>query len=341
MSERKVTTILVIPTFQHLRKVGVYCRVSSTRTDQLSSMSAQASHLTKTALNCRSWQLVDIYLDFRSGLDDNRPELQRLIKDCKDGIIDTILTKSVSRFDRNTAETISLLRELSAIGVRVIFENEEIDTSKYESEFLINLIEAFAQEESYNRSENILWGIEKGMKDGTSKLYNRSCFGYRKNENGDLEIFPEETKIVRLIFDLYLQGNSIFSIINELEGKEILTPSGKKNWCNQTVVKILTDKKYIGNVLLKKTYTDGFPNRKRKKNSGEKHQYLAERIHPEIISKEMFDAVKEERQRRSNVVIDENSVKQRASKRYSSKTVNIERESNINKGAKKDESEKF
>ncbi|MCM1508763.1 MAG: recombinase family protein [Ruminococcus flavefaciens] len=330
MIERKVTTIPVVPTFQHLRKVGVYCRVSSARADQLHSMSAQASHLTKTVLNCRSWQLIDIYLDFRSGLDDNRPELQRLIKDCKDGVIDTILTKSVSRFGRNTAETISLLRELRAIDVRVIFENEEIDTSKYESEFLITLIEAFAQEESCNRSENILWGLEKGMKDGTSKLYNRRCFGYRKNENGDLEICHEEAEIVRLIFDLYLQGGSILSIINELENKEILTPSGKKKWCKQTVVKILNNEKYIGNVLLKKTYTDGFPNRKRKKNSGEKHQYLAEQVHPEIISKEIFDAVQEERQRRSNVVIDENGIKKRASKRYCSNPFTANKESKEN-----------
>lgn len=324
MSERKVITIPVIPKLEHLRKVGIYCRVSSVQIDQLRSMSAQASHLTKTVLNSARWRLIDIYLDFHSGLDDNRPELQRLINDCKEGVIDTILTKSVSRFGRNTAETISLLRELKAIGVRIIFENEEIDTSKYESEFLITLIEAYAQEESYNRSENILWGLEKGMKDGTSQLYNRKCFGYRKNKNGDLEICPEEAKIVRLIFDLYLQGNSILSIIKELESREILTPSGKKKWCNQAIVKILMNEKYIGNVLLKKTYTDGFPNRKRKKNSGEKHQYLAEQVHPEIISKEIFDAVQEERQRRSNVEIDENGVKKRASKRYCSKTINSE-----------------
>ncbi len=324
MSERKVTTIPVIPKLEHLRKVGVYCRVSSVRIDQLRSMSAQASHLIKTVLNSARWRLIDIYLDFHSGLDDNRPELQRLINDCKEGVIDTVLTKSVSRFGRNTAETISLLRELKAIGVRVIFENEEIDTSKYESEFLITLIEAYAQEESYNRSENILWGLEKGMKDGTSQLYNRKCFGYRKNKNGDLEICPEEAEIVRLIFDLYLQGNSILSIIKELESREILTPSGKKKWCNQAIVKILTNEKYIGNVLLKKTYTDGFPNRKRKKNSGEKHQYLAEKVHPEIISKEIFDSVQKERQRRSNVEVDENGVKKRASKRYCSKAANKE-----------------
>lgn len=324
MSERKVTTIPVIPKLEHLRKVGVYCRVSSVRIDQLRSMSAQASHLIKTVLNSARWRLIDIYLDFHSGLDDNRPELQRLINDCKEGVIDTILTKSVSRFGRNTAETISLLRELKAIGVRIIFENEEIDTSKYESEFLITLIEAYAQEESYNRSENILWGLEKGMKDGTSQLYNRKCFGYRKNKNGDLEICPEEAEIVRLIFDLYLQGNSILSIIKELESREILTPSGKKKWCNQAIVKILMNEKYIGNVLLKKTYTDGFPNRKRKKNSGEKHQYLTEKVHPEIISKEIFDSVQKERQRRSNVEVDENGVKKRASKRYCSKAANKE-----------------
>lgn len=104
----------------------------------------------------RGWILIDIYLDFHTGLNDNRPELQRLLKDCRSGNVDTILTKSVSRFGRNTAETIRLIRELNAIGARIIFENEEIDTSKYESEFLVTLIEAYAQEESYNRSENIL-----------------------------------------------------------------------------------------------------------------------------------------------------------------------------------------
>lgn len=157
------------------------------------------------------------------------------------------------------------------------------------------------------------------MQDGTSKLYNRRCFGYQRNKDGLLEICPEEAEIVRLIFDLYLEGNSILAIARELENREILTPAGKKKWCNQSVVKILTNEKYIGNVLLKKTYTEGFPNRKRKCNSGEKHQYLAEHVHPEIIPKEIFDAVQTERERRSNVVVDENGIKKRAKKRYTSK----------------------
>ena len=255
MEERNVTKIPVRHELPRLSKVGVYCRVSTNQPEQLRSMSAQASHLTRTVLHSRGWILIDIYLDFHTGLNDNRPELQRLLKDCRSGNVDTILTKSVSRFGRNTAETIRLIRELNAIGARIIFENEEIDTSKCESEFLVTLIEAYAQEESYNRSENIRWGIEKRMQNGTSLLYNRRCFGYRKNENGTLEICPEEAEVVRLIFDFYLRGGSILSIIKELEKRQIQTPSGKKKWCTQTVVKILTNEKYIGNVLLKKTYS--------------------------------------------------------------------------------------
>ncbi|WP_293601970.1 recombinase family protein, partial [Ruminococcus sp. CAG:330] len=199
MEERNVTKIPVRHELPRLSKVGVYCRVSTNQPEQLRSMSAQASHLTRTVLHSRGWILIDIYLDFHTGLNDNRPELQRLLKDCRSGNvdtiltksvsrfgrntnrpelqrllkdcrsgnIDTILTKSVSRFGRNTAETIRLIRELNAIGARIIFENEEIDTSKCESEFLVTLIEAYAQEESYNRSENIRWGIEKRMQNGT------------------------------------------------------------------------------------------------------------------------------------------------------------------------------
>lgn len=319
MNERKVTKVRVAPVSIRISKVGVYCRVSYNRIEQLRSMAFQASHLTRTALKADGWILVDIYLDFHSGLDDTRPELQRLIDDCRSGLVDTILTKSVSRFGRDTAATISLIRELHSIGVIVIFENEELDTSNCESEFFITLLEAYAQEESFNRSENFLWGTEKGMQDGTSKLYNRKCFGYQRNKEGLLEICPEEAVIVRLIFDLYLEGNSILAIVRELESREILTPAGKKKWCNQSVVKIPTNEKYISNVLLKKTYTEGFPNRKRKRNSGEKHQYLAEHVHPGIIPKEIFDAVQAERERRSNVVVDENGVKKRAKKRYTSK----------------------
>ena len=164
VEERNVTKIPVRHELPRLSKVGVYCRVS-TKSSQSSFAVCLPKHLISQEqfLHSRGWILIDIYLDFHTGLNDNRPELQRLLKDCRSGNVDTILTKSVSRFGRNTAETIRLIRELNAIGARIIFENEEIDTSKYESEFLVTLIEAYAQEESYNRSENIRWGIEKRM----------------------------------------------------------------------------------------------------------------------------------------------------------------------------------
>ena len=153
MEERNITKIPVRHELPRLSKVGVYCRVSTNQSEQLRSMSAQASHLTRTVLHSRGWILIDIYLDFHTGLNDNRPELQRLLKDCRSGNVDTILTKSVSRFGRNTAETIRLIRELNAIGARIIFENEEIDTSKCESEFLVTLIEAYAQD-LVNQAQN-------------------------------------------------------------------------------------------------------------------------------------------------------------------------------------------
>lgn len=301
--------------------VGIYCRVSSTKQDQLHSLSAQVSYYIKTVLNCPLWKYVDIYIDFDSGASAyKRPELQRLINDCERGIVNTILTKSVSRLGRNTADMLTIVRRFKELNTRIIFELEEIDTSQYEGEFLLTILEAFAQEESYNRSENTKWGLIHGMQSGTSKLYSRKCYGYKKNaESGELEIVPEEAKIVKLIYALYLSGESILSIRRKLESQKILSPSGKEKWCNQAVVNILTNEKYIGNVILGKTTGAEYPSRKRYKNTGQKAQYLASHIHPEIISEETFKFVQDEMKRRSNVVTDENGNRQRAKKRYTFK----------------------
>ncbi|WP_301018116.1 recombinase family protein [Ruminococcus sp.] len=278
--------------------------------------SAQVSLLYKLAPQIPG-HVVDIYMDFHSGADDDRRGLHRLHEDCRSGKIDTVYTKSVSRMARNTVDLLNILRELRAINVRIIFELESLDTANYETEFLITIIEAYAQEESYHRSENTRWGLEKRIKDGTSGLYRRKCFGYTKSEDGALVICPKEAVVVRLIYDLYMEGNSILSITRILEEKGIPTPTGKEKWSNQAIVKILTNEKYVGNVLLGKSYTEEFPRKKRHENKGDRKAYLAEDTHPAIIAMEQFLAVQEERKRRSNMVLDEFGEYHRAAQRYS------------------------
>ena len=331
MGDKIVQKIPAKPEFIRLSKVGIYCRISSTRQEQLYSMAAQVSQLTRNVLHVPGWILQDIYLDFQSGADADRRELNRLLEDCRSGLVDTIFTKSVSRMGRNTLDLLNIIRELRSIGVRIIFEQEELDSSKYEEEFLITLLESFAQEESYNRSENIRWGLEKRKQDGTSGLYKRKCYGYTKSQDGTLTECPEEAEVVRLIFQLYLDGNSIISIIKILHEKNIPTATGKEKWCTQAIVKILTNEKYIGNVILGKTVSEEFPNKKRRKNVGQASMYLSEQVHPAIIAKETFDAVQSEMQRRSNVVIDNHGVRKRAGTRFVSRKFSSTQDENNDK----------
>lgn len=199
-----------------------------------------------------------------------------------------------------------------------MFDEENISTANGENTFIISLIEAIAQEGSENRSQNIYWGIKKKVIDGTSKIYTRKCYGYTNDDNGELVIQPQEAEIVQLIFDMYLKDKSIIGIKKELEQRRIPSPFGKEQWYNRTIDSILSNEKYIGDVIIFKTYTTGFPNRKRVKNSGEKNKYLSAKSHPAIISRENFDAVQEEKLRRSNVIRDENGIKRKNTK-YSSK----------------------
>lgn len=152
-------------------------------------------------------------------------------------------------------------------------------------------------------------------------IYTRKCYGYTNNDNGELVIQPQEAGIVQLIFDMYLKGKSIIGIKKELEKQRILSPYGKEQWYNRTIDNILSNEKYVGDVIVFKTYTTGFPNQKRVKNSREKNKYLSAKSHPAIISRENFDAVKEEKLKRSNVIRDENGIKRKNTK-YSSKKEN-------------------
>ncbi|MBC2727266.1 recombinase family protein [Desulfosporosinus sp.] len=265
------------------------------------------------------WELVDIYADVRSGKNTSgRPRFQRMLEDCRNHKIEMIITKSISRFGRNTVETIYAINELRALLVDIYFENDNIHTKGSQNDFIISILEAYAQAESQARSENIKWGIAKGFKDGSSKLYNRKCFGYRHNQEGELIIDEEEALIVQKIFDLYLNGYSVIAIICELETLEIKSPTGKDRWSKRAIENMLINEKYIGNVLVGKTYSNEFPNNKRLVNKNESDKYLAEDCHPAIISKEKFDRVQAEKARRSNIEIDPDGVK-RKSTHYSMK----------------------
>jgi len=289
------------------KRVGIYCRVSSNSMEQLNSLTAQVSALTRLTASTPKWLLVDTYIDIASGkAKSNRKAFHRLIKDCEAKNIEIVITKNISRFGRDTVEVLEGLNKLRELGVRVIFEQEVLDTANTDSALMISIIESIAQAENESRSENIKWGYKRHAAQGTSKLYNRKCYGYENDEDGLLVIKDNEARNVRLIFDLYLRGLSIIGIKRELEKRGIKTPTGKEKWSKRTIDVMLSNEKYIGVVRLL--------------NAGEHQEhYVSENNHPAIISKEQFEAVQAEKKKRSNVVKTEDGMR-RKSRKYSSKT---------------------
>lgn len=288
------------------KRVGIYCRVSTNSADQLKSLTAQVSALTRLTAANPKWLLVDVYIDIASSkTGSSRKEFSRMLQDCKSRDIEIILTKSISRFGRDTVEILDALNQLRILGVRVIFEQEVLDTADTNNDLMISIIESIAQAENESRSDNIKWGIKQRAAQGTSKLYKRKCYGYVNADDGSLIIEKSEAKNVRMIFNMYLQGKSVIGIVSELERQGIKSPTGKGKWCKRTIDVMLSNEKYIGNVRLL--------------DNG-KHDlcYLAEGNNPAIISKEMYQAVQIEKQHRSNVIEGEEGSK-RKSKKYSSK----------------------
>ncbi len=288
------------------KRVGIYCRVSTNSADQLKSLTAQVSALTRVTAANPKWLLVDVYIDIASSkTGSSRKEFTRMLKDCQSHDLEIILTKSISRFGRDTVEILDALNQLKLLGIRVIFEQEQLDTADTDSDLMISIIESIAQAENESRSDNIKWGIKQRAAQGTSKLYNRKCYGYSNDEDGNLIIDSEQAKNVQRIFNLYLGGESVIGIVKELQKQGIKSPTGKDTWAKRTVDVMLTNEKYIGNVRL---LDDG------------KHEsyYLSEANNPAIITKEMYQAVQIEKQRRSNVIKGEDG-SQRKNKKYSSK----------------------
>ena len=284
------------------KRVGIYCRVSTKSTEQLQSLAAQVSHLTRLTATMPQYVLADVYMDVAtSKTGSSRKEFNRMLEDCQSHKLNLVLTKSISRFGRDTVEILEALNQLKQCGVRVIFEQEELDTAKTDSDLMIAVIEALAQAENESRSDNIKMGIKFRAAAGTSKLYDRRCFGYAHDENGKLIVDDERAETVQLIFEWYLAGQSVLGIVKELEKRQIPSPTGKEKWCKRTVDVMLSNEKYTGNVRLLKS------------GNSEVH-YLASDNNPAIISKETFEAVQIEKSRRSNVVKDDSGSKRKKSK---------------------------
>ena len=285
---------------RHLR-VAAYCRVSTDSEEQLSSYENQLSYYTEKIMKEPGWTMAGVFAD--EGITGTstckRKEFLRMIRQCRQGKIDMILAKSVSRFARNTVDTLNFTRELRSLGIPVIFEEQNINSIYPESEFLITLHGAFAQAESESTSSRVRWGKRQAMKSGHVAMQYKQLLGYEKGPDGKPRIVPEQAESVRFIYDRYLAGDSIREIKAALEGQGIPTVSGKAEWMASHIRSILTNEKYCGDVLLQKTFIQDCISKKVIPNTGQLPKYLIQNHHEGIVSRETFDAVQLEMARRN------------------------------------------
>ena len=285
---------------RHLR-VAAYCRVSTDSEEQLSSYENQLSYYTEKIMKEPGWTMAGVFAD--EGITGTstckRKEFLRMIRQCRQGKIDMILAKSVSRFARNTVDTLNFTRELRSLGIPVIFEEQNINSIYPESEFLITLHGAFAQAESESTSSRVRWGKQQAMRSGHVTINYKNLLGYEKGPDGKPAIVPEQAETVRFIYDRYLAGDSVREIKAALEGREIPTVSGKTEWMASHIRSILTNEKYCGDVLLQKTFIQDCISKKVIPNTGQLPKYLIQNHHEGIVSRETFDAVQLEMARRS------------------------------------------
>lgn len=278
------------------RRVAGYARVSTDSEEQLTSYEAQVDYYTRFIRSNPDWEFVDVYTDEGiSALNTkHRDGFNRMIEDALAGKINLIVTKSVSRFARNTVDSLSTIRLLKEHGVEVFFEKEAIWTFDGRGELLLTIMSSLAQEESRSISENVTWGQRKRFADGKVTMPYSSFLGYRKGADGLPEIVPEEAAIVRQIYTLFIQGKTLNWIAKHLTEHGIPTPRGKVKWQSSTVESILTNEKYKGCAILQKKFTVDFLSKRMKVNEGEVPQYIVEQSHPAIIDPDQWEKVQTE-----------------------------------------------
>lgn len=287
---------------KRLLRVAAYCRVSTEQEEQESSFENQVDYYTRLINGNPEWKMAGIYADHGiSGVRDMiRPGFMNMIEDCKKHKIDLIMTKSLSRFSRNTLDCIKYIRLLKGLGVAIEFEKEGLNTGELSSEIFLTWFSAFAQAESESLSQNITMGKRRLFQAGKCAFPYNSFIGYRPGPDGKPEIDPEQAKTVKRIFYGYLAGKTPSQLKAELEQDHVPSPAGKTEWSRATIQNMLHNEKYVGDLLLQKTYTADFLTKTVKKNRGEVEQCYVRNNHPAIIPRDIFQAVQLEMARRGS-----------------------------------------
>lgn len=286
---------------QRQLRVAAYCRVSTDEEEQLTSYAAQQTYYTDKIMANKNWTMAGIFAD--EGITGTsarkRPEFLRMIRLCKQKKIDIILTKSISRFARNTVDCLNYIRALRELGIAVIFEKENINTLESDSEILITMLGAFAQAESESISANVRWGKRQAMREGKAVIQYKRLYAYEKGEDGKPKIIPDQAQVVRSIFKQYLSGASLRMIKQRLEAERIPNVSGEPSWSITLIRSMLMNEKYRGDVLLQKTFISDCISKKVIRNTGQLPMYLVENHHEGIVDRKTFDAVQAEMARRN------------------------------------------
>ena len=286
----------------HQLRVAAYCRVSTELEEQQNSYQVQIAYYTDLINKKKEWTLAGIFADegISGTQTKKRTEFNRMIRMCRNKKIDLVITKSISRFARNTVDCLEYVRQLKDLGIGVIFEKENINTLTMTSEFMIALYGSFAQAESESISKNVSWGKEKAYRDGKVQFQYKHLLGYKKGADGKPEIIPEEAETVKLIYTMFLDGHSMKNIALILHVKGKHTKTGSTEWRTNTITRILQNEKYVGDALLQKTFTSDCITHKVVKNHGERPMYLVTNHHDPIIDRDTYNRVQQELARRNS-----------------------------------------
>ncbi|TCL54097.1 DNA invertase Pin-like site-specific DNA recombinase [Kineothrix alysoides] len=302
-------------------RVAAYCRVSTDQEEQLTSYETQMAYYTEKIMTNLEWTMAGIFAD--EGITGTsvkkRAEFLKMIRLCRKGKIDMILTKSISRFARNTVDCLEFVRELKELGIAVIFETENINTLTTDTEVFITMLAGFAQAQSESMSQSIRWGKRQSFKSGKVTFQYKRMYGYTRGEDDQPHIIPEQAEVVKRIFESYLAGMSVASIKKMLEAEGIPAAGGKPQWSEGALQYLLRNEKYCGDAMLQKTFVENCMNKKTRKNNGELPKYLVQNHHAGIIDRHLFERVQAEiaRRARKRKVSDKTSKTQQS--KYSSR----------------------